>query len=231
MKRKNSGLLKKLALAGAIAGASVLGPKESKAVPFEWGSFEDVIYEKAGDYPEDGGKSVNYISASINFTDIYTHNAILNDLKFSLVYLLNVGGSQVPIGGLDGSGNSASGWFNADGTYWYGLTEGQTANSYDELGSWSEQGTWKMFVDLNGDGNYGTYDRTTGIFDWDYLERMQGEYVTDFDPFRLDGGTLSAGNIYGKYVDPIPEPSVTSLLLMGAGALLSRRRRRSEESK
>lgn len=60
------------------------------------------------------------------------------------------------VGGLDGSGTSASGWFNNNLGFSLGLNEEQTAMPPGDIGY------WEIFVDLNGDGKYGTYDWDRG---------------------------------------------------------------------
>lgn len=173
------------------------------------GSLSDIFYD-ARVYPD--GNAADYSANSITFRD-QNGNIIANNPKFSLIYFVNyAGGSSAIAGGLNGSGNSAFGWFNQDGQYDTGLTTGQTANYPN-----ADNGYWRMFVDLNGDGNYGTYDSSNGLFIGDPHERITGTSVANFQGFQTGVGTLSAGDISGWYT--VPEPSTGVLTAIGLSAL------------
>lgn len=216
-----NGLLKKLAFAGIVGASAIFGAKEARAVPISWSSMEDIFYD-ASVYPD--GASANYIASSINFRD-QNGNVIVNNPNFSLVYIVNYSdGSSAIAGGLDGSGNFASGWFNQQGEYDTGLTIGQTAN-YTEGNV--DNGIWKMFVDTNGDGDFGTYDSSNGLFIPDGGEMINNSRVANFQGFQTGVGTLLAGDISGWY--SVPEPSSLTLLSVGVAALALRRRRKSDK--
>lgn len=222
-----NGLVKKLILAGAIGASALGGVKEARSAPVEWGSFEDVVPVRHGDYPAAGGVSRDYVSASINFRDIETGNLLTDNPNFSMVYFAYFPeyNSYEPVGGLDGSGTSASGWFNNNLGFSLGLEEGQTANHP------LDNGYWQIFVDRNGDGKYGTYDFERGhFFTPDELEWVGRIRVENFTPFSIGGGSLSAGDFYGSY-DSVPEPGVSALLLTGLSALALRRRRNLSKDK
>lgn len=191
----------------------MVGTEEAKAVPIPWNSFEDCVKYHNSDYPQYGGKSTDYVANSINFQD-QNGNAIVNNPMFSLVYVANTpSGGWFVAGGLDGSGNSASGWFNAKSPGFSGFIDGQTANY-----PFVDDGRWLAFIDLNGDGFYGTYDKDTGLFDPDVGEYINDIQVSNFQGFQTGvGSPLSAGDFSGWYT--IPEPNSALLLALGAGAL------------
>ncbi len=216
-----NGLLKKIALAGMVGASAMFGAKEAKAAPFTWGNFENLTWESsgqgnflhAGNYPELGGASANYVANSITFRD-QNGNILASNPMFSLVYTaLYEGGGSAIVGGLNGSGTTASGWLNGNSTYFSGLTTGQTVNQTE--GS-TGNGYWSAFIDLNGNGSYGTYDP-----DGDFVPES-GEYINDVrvtnsQGFQTGVGTRSAGDISGWYT--VPEPSSLTLLGVGAAAL------------
>lgn len=223
------GLLKKLqttcitTLASVVLGLGVSG--KARAVPMEWGKVEDVV--KRTDTLEPMGTTVNYSTSNINFTD-FNGNSLVNNLVFSLVYFrgVDLGGGYISynrVGGLNGIGNSAIGYFNKDDVNYWGMLDGQTANT-------SDSGRWRAFVDLNRDGNFGTYDSEDGMFDFDDNEEIQSLLVSGFQPFYTDQGICYAGTITGQY-DPtiVPEPSTTSAALLGIAALAASKRRRPQK--
>ncbi len=208
-----NGLLKKLALAGMVGASAMFGAKEAKGVTIPWNSVDDLVIN-AGNYPEYEGASANYSANSVNFRD-QNGNIIQNNPMFSLVYIVNYSdGSSAMAGGLDGSGNMASGYFNAENASagWSGLNAGQTANYPN-----ADNGRWQMFVDLNGDGDFGTYDADNGLFDFDEGEMISAPSVSNFQGFQTGVGTLSAGDISGWYT--VPEPSTGVLTALGLSAL------------
>lgn len=206
------GLVKKIALAGMVGASAMFGAKEVEAVPIPWNSISDITYD-ARIYPD--GNAADYVSGSITFRD-ENGNVIANNPSFSLVYIVNTpSGSSGIAGGLDGFGSSASGWFNQRSPYDIGLVLGQTANQTEEN---MDDGYWEAFIDLNGDGRYGTYDSSTGLFIADPGERIHDFRVSNFQGFQTGAGSLSAGDFSGWYY-AIPEPSSALLLALGAGAL------------
>jgi hypothetical protein len=215
-----NGLLKKIGknvrniAATSALGLAALLPNQAKSVPIAWNSFSDIV-DNGTDY---GAQVVNYSANSINFKD-QNGNTIQNNPAFSLIYFAafpEYGGISLPVGGLDGSVKSASGWFNSNVEWAFpGMKEGQTAN-YTE-GNW-DNGVWKMFVDVNGNGSYGTYDPSNGLFVPEAGEFITDPRVANFSPFHVRQGTLSAGDIGGWYT-PIPEPSSLALLGVGAATL------------
>jgi len=193
--------LKRLALAGMVGAGAVSGVNEARAEPKPWGSFEDCVKYHNSDYPEYGGQSTDYVANSVNFKD-QDGNVIANNPVFSLVYVVNTpSGGWFIAGGLDGSGNSASGWFNAKSPGFSGFVDGQTANY-----PFMDNGYWEAFIDLNGDGRYGTYDSSTGLFIADPYERINDVQVSNFQGFQTGAGTLSAGDISGWYRAPTLKP-------------------------
>lgn len=204
------GFLKKLALPGMIAVSALFGAKALEATPVEWGSFEDITLNNT----HYGGYIASYAANTVSFKD-QSGNMIQSNPAFSLVYLLDIGGANVPVGGLDGSARSAHGWFNAeDGVNWYGLLNGQTANQTE--GS-MDNGYWRMFVDVNGNGKYGTYDSANGIFIPEEGEEISDVRVANFQGFQTGAGTLSAGDISGWYM--APQASTSALAALGVTAL------------
>jgi hypothetical protein len=69
-----------------------------------------------------------------------------------------------------------------------------------------DNGYWEAFIDLNGDGRYGTYDSSTGLFIADPYERINDVQVSNFQGFQTGAGTLSAGDISGWYRAPTLKP-------------------------
>jgi len=63
---------------------------------------------------------------------------------------------------------------------------------------------WEAFIDLNGNGIYGTYDPSTGLFDPDVGEYINDIRVSNFQAFQTGAGTLSAGDISGWYTYTAP---------------------------
>ncbi len=209
-----NGLLKKLGLAIAITGGALFGAREAKGVGIPWNSIEDIVPNASQSNPT--GQSVNYTANSVSFRD-QNGNILVNNPSFCLVYLagVNLGGGYISynaVGGLSGSGNSASGYFNKDDENYWGLTTGQTANYPN-----ADNGIWRMFVDVNGDGDYGTYDSSNGLFDYDEGEMISDGRVANFQGFQTGVGTLSAGDISGWYT--VPEPSTGVLTALGLSAL------------
>lgn len=102
-------------------------------------------------------------------------------------------GADYPtFGGSSADYSAASGWFNANQNGWAGLNSGQTINTTDP-------GHWEVFVDLNGDGNYSTYDSSTGLFLSDQGERISNIHFENSQGFQTGVGTISAGDISGWY--------------------------------
>jgi len=171
---------------------------EANAEVKEWGSLSDLTYD-ASIYPD--GTSAVYVANSVTFKD-RAGNVLTNNHHFSFVYFTyQTIDQQLCLGiagGLDGFGTSARGWFNQLGQYDYGMTNNQTAN-YPNV----DNGYWEGFIDLNGDGNYGTYDSSNGMFLGDPYEYIGNKCVSNFQPFQTGQGPLSAGDITGEY-----EPSV-----------------------
>ena len=108
-----------------VGASTLLGVKEAKAEPVAWGSLDDIVPNASQSKPQ--GQSVNYVADSVNFRD-QKGNVIANKPAFCLVYLAGFGGAYTHVGGLNGSGNSASGYFNADDANYWGMVAGQTAN-------------------------------------------------------------------------------------------------------
>ncbi len=167
------------------------------------GSFEDIVPNASQSNPQ--GQSVTYVAHSITFRD-QNGNIIVDNPAFSLVYFMGIdlGGGYVSyaaVGGLDGSGGSASGYFNVDDENYWGFVAGQTANY-----PFADNGRWEAFVDLNGNGNYGTYDPETGLLIAESGERIGDVCVSNFQAFQTGAGTLSAGDISGWYVVPTLKP-------------------------
>jgi hypothetical protein len=212
-----NGLLKKFALIGMIGASTIFGAKEVKAAPVTWGKVTDVV-RNAEIY---GYPSTVYSSNSINFRNGQGGSTIANNPQFSLIYFANFSGVYRAVGGLDGSGTTATGFMNANkpapGAI-RGLLPGQTANY-----PFADDGYWQMFVDVNGDGNYGTYDAATGLFDFDEGEMINDARVSNFQGFQTGVGTLSAGDISGWY--NVPEPTASALMALGFSALALRRRK------
>lgn len=214
-------------LASAVL-ATGIGAGKVNAVPISWSNLKDIHYD-ASIYLD--GASARYSANSINFKD-QKGNIIQNNPNFSLVYIMYTpsGGTAI-IGGLNGSVRSASGWFNEKGIFDYGLQDGQTANTTE---GGPGEGYWRMFVDVNKNGSYGTYDSANGLFIAENGEEINDVRVSNFQPFSTRNGTLSAGDISGWYTVPIPEPSSLALLGVGATTLavaaLRRRRRNKSDT-
>jgi hypothetical protein len=117
-------------------------------------------------------------------------------------------------GGLDGIGATGVGWINArrDAVPKItGLYDDQTANyPVDSV-------HYCIFVDLNGDGDYGTYDKATRQFAPDPDEFAVVNQVAGFSPFHAGGEPLSAGEIVAYYADPIAEPTALTLSGINCG--------------
>ncbi len=165
------------------------------------GSFEDIVPNASQSNPQ--GQSVTYVAHSITFRD-QNGNIIVDNPAFSLVYFMGIdlGGGYVSyaaVGGLDGSGGSASGYFNVDDENYWGFVAGQTANY-----PFADNGRWEAFVDLNGNGNYGTYDPETGLLIAESGERIGDVCVSNFQAFQTGAGTLSAGDFSGWYTYTAP---------------------------
>ena len=202
-----NGLLKKLALAGMIGASAIFGAKEAKAVPIAWNSVEDIVPNASQSNPQ--GQAVNYTANSVTFRD-QNGNVIANSPAFTLIYLADFGGAYAAVGGLNGSGSSATGYFNADDANYWGLISGQTANT-------GGNGYWEAFIDVNDNGSYGTYDSSTGTFTPEAGEYINNLQVSNFQGFQTGVGTLSAGDISGWYA--VPEPSTGVLTALGLSAL------------
>jgi hypothetical protein len=219
-------LLKTLALTGSIAVSSALESKAGTISAKDVASFSSIIPKAS----ENSGKIVTYSSNSITFTNGKHGEVIANNPKFSLIYFEKNGKDYTPIGGLDGFGESATGWFNFEDANNYGMSAGQTANYLDNngnAGNNSSSGYWVGLVDLNNDGNYCQYDSKKGLINFDKGELIQGLQVSNFQPFQTNSGTLSAGNISGYYDFPtmLPEPSSLALFALGSVSMLSRRKK------
>ena len=205
-----NGVLKRLAWAGMVGAGALFGAKEVRATPVELHSFTQVAGEN-----DFGGQRVNYSSGSISFRDQADH-LIQNNHSFSFVYFASLpeyDGIHMAVGGLDGSGRSAAGWFfGAGSNYGVGLNVGQTVNY-----PFADNGYWRMFVDVNGDRNFGTYDSDTGLFDFDEGEMISDISVSNSQGFQTGVGTISAGDISGWYT--IPASSAGALKALGLSAL------------
>jgi hypothetical protein len=155
-------------------------------------------------YPEYPGSKVLYISRAVSFTNVLSGLVITNNPKFSLIYYAGFPewwGLQIPVGGLDGDGTNAIGWFVVNNEYFLGMKLGQTANlSEDNL----DNGYWEGYVDANGNGVYGSYsdDPHELRVDWEPGEYINHFRLTNFQPFQTNGNTLSAGDLSGQYYSP-----------------------------
>lgn len=188
------------AMAGVVGACALFGAKEARATPKLWGSLTNIVKNASVSY---GYPSTDYSGNSICFSNDQTGPLIVNNPKFTLIYFANFGvNGYRPVGGLDGIGTTASGFINANKTtapYIRGLNIGQTANQTEGN---VDDGYWQMFVDVNGDGDYGTYDSAFGLFDFDEGEMINDVRVAHFQGFQIDAGTLSAGDISGWYILP-----------------------------
>lgn len=204
--------LRLLALVVIIAGSTFVGVPEARSEPKPFGKFEDCISYRAGDYPQFGGTSTDYSAKSIHFTNGHDGTTIASNLQFCLVYIVYYSdGSSATVGGLNGSGTSATGWINAESTYFSGYDNGQMVD-YPFCENMSVSG----FVDVNGNGSYGSYDSSTGCFGPEESEYINDLVVANSQPFQTAAGTLSAGDISGWYNLSIGLP-VMGFQLFSAG--------------
>jgi hypothetical protein len=124
-----------------------------------------------------------------------------------LIYIGEFSGGQAEVGIMNGAGNNGSGFYSTPGPL-YGMPDISTL--------FVNNGTYVGAVDVNGNGRFGTYDTETGTFIPEAHEIMSGINVTyENDHF----------NVTGSYYDPVPEPVTGGLLIAGAAAALTRRRR------
>lgn len=197
----------------------VLLAGRSEAETILLSSFTNLVPQHASDYPELGGTSVNYSASNVSFTNSNSGQVIVSNPKFSLAYLSlryvdgNTWGEFV--GGLDGVGTSANGWFNLANTNFPGLDIGEGADTSENWDPWF--GNWYAFVDLNGNGIYGTIIPVVNggyLIDQEPGEWMEVVSVFGFQPLQLNVGTLSAGCFSGLY--GIPDMSTASIRLDGA---------------
>ncbi len=190
----------------------------SNAERVAFGSFTDLV-ENASLSVQFPGETVSYNLNSVNFTNMLTGLAITNNVRFCLIYSMGVdfGGGYVgyvPVGGMDGVGVTASGYFNKDDANWWGMTNGRTANYIEGN---VDLGYWSAFVDANGNGTFGTYDFDNPYFDWEPGEYIDSFRLNNFQPFQTNAGTLSAGDVSGQYNLPSSLSILTMTLLQHNG--------------
>ncbi len=201
----------KLCLGVVLITFALLVPSKTTAETIVLSSFTNLVTQHAQDYPEFGGTSVNYSASNICFTNYNGGygQVITSNPKFSLVLSLLTGieGQHLTyadIGGLDGVGTTATGWINASNAFFSGLGIGQAANTTENGGVWDGL-SWTGFVDLNGNGTYGTLGEFGDgyfVYNLDPGEMIMDVTVSNFQPFQIGAGALSAGNISGVYAMP-----------------------------
>jgi hypothetical protein len=132
-----------------------------------------------------GGVSVEYVCENVTLSGNIGKN------KISLVYLLNSpdGSSNLQVGGVDVIGNSCIGYFNEESDSWFGLEEGQVANTTN--------GRWIGWYDANNNGKYGVYDKKTGLVSYEEGELVPTEKISveGFESFSISSGECSIRRI------------------------------------
>jgi len=190
-----------------------LRAEEANADVIPVNDLKDVV-ERASEH---GGDSRTYSCASITYgSKAPTANLLL------FAYREVVAGYVPLIGGLENAWpmmpDYGGGFINKDDATFWGLDFG------DVLGG-NVAGGFFAGVDLNGDGDVGTYNTGTGQLTFDVDEYFEPSLVqfTGFSPFPLSGkGTIASINI-------IPEPATVTLLALGGLDLLLRRRKRQRK--
>jgi len=206
-----NGLLKKLGLAIAIAGSSLLGVRDAQATPVDWTSAYQNMFTD---------------SQMVDYTTTLNFNGGVSDRNISLVYFLDCGNNNfAPVAGFNvlAGSNVANGKITRDDSEYYGLISGQTLNS----GS-APNGYWDAVFDYNNNGKFGALEGMHILF------HEFGEYLNNYSSFSIDvsglpafpiGDVPQSGGFINIHVS-IPEPNSALLLALGAGALGLRRRRK-----
>jgi hypothetical protein len=191
----------------------MFGANEAKAAPFLWSSYQDIV-------PTTNPSNGNPIS-STSYTSSSTVGAPNN---LSAVYFIVTSlGLAKPVGGFDvRNGQVSSSSFNSYGAY-YGLWEGDTANSAEGSNTQNHYpgGYWEVFYDKDGNGNYGLADNEIGGVFLDGSESVSSSNynVSNFSAYNpLASGTFD-------FSTTVPEPTTSALLALGLSAVALRRRK------
>jgi len=164
-----NGLLKKLGLAIAIAGSSLLGVRDAQATPVDWTSAYQNMFTD---------------SQMVDYTTTLNFNGGVSDRNISLIYYLDCGNDvYAPIAGFNvlAGSNIANGKITRDDPTYYGLLSGQSLNSGDAPG-----GRWDVVFDWDNDGRFGVIDEGAVI----YYEAL--EHLNTYDGFSINVSGLPA---------------------------------------
>lgn len=199
----------KAAIILACSCAVGLAVRQAIADPIEWGSFGDIV-------PDQGVATTGFAASCVTIAGYNSGRPLPADVKWSLVVFVNSPEyGPVPVGGCDGIGSSVAqgfvyGAYNAE----VGIPAGGNVDDYPEHPN--TNGVYSvLFVDLNRNGTFGTYDYWLDMFWPDVGEWASIVSVMGSDSF-VPEHTFSAGNVTAVYADPIYEP--TSLRFTGVGS-------------
>ena len=178
-------------LATGLASAFLLtgiGARNAGADTITWGTSTpatDIVF----DLTPYGGQTTTIPSESVNISNTAVGQQIPNYVAWGIICTSTLYGGELDTGLINGQNNAATGFFSA-------------LNLSDIFNTELSNNRYIGAIDFNGNGLFGSYDTSTGVFTPEVNEMMTGVGIT----YDTDNNTFSVNGTY--YQEQIPEPSL-----------------------